>query len=89
MLSPAHHQVHHSTDERHFDRNFGSTLAIWDRLFGTFYQPSEKREALRFGLDDDVAPHGLRAAIVTPLQGALALSPARARRESGGGDGSA
>jgi sterol desaturase/sphingolipid hydroxylase (fatty acid hydroxylase superfamily) len=75
ILSPAHHQVHHSTDQRHFDRNFGSTLAIWDRLFGTFYLPSEKREALHFGLDDDPSPHGLRAAFVTPFHRIVALLP--------------
>jgi sterol desaturase/sphingolipid hydroxylase (fatty acid hydroxylase superfamily) len=75
VLSPAHHQVHHSTDERHFDRNFGSTLALWDRLFGTFYLPSEKREARHFGLDDNPSPHGLRAAFVTPFERTLALLP--------------
>ena len=55
VLSPAHHQVHHSADPRHFDRNFGNTLALFDRLFGTLHVPTEKREALRFGLDGAVA----------------------------------
>lgn len=72
LLSPAHHQIHHSAESRHFDRNFGSALAIWDRLFGTFHMPAAKREALRFGLDDaGPAPHGLRAALVTPFAGVL------------------
>lgn len=76
ILSPAHHQVHHSVERRHFDRNFGSTLALWDWLFGTLYVPAAKREVPRFGLDDsDPAPHGLRAVVVTPLLGALALLP--------------
>ena len=70
ILSPAHHQIHHSADSRHFDRNFGSALAIWDRLFGTFHMPAARREPLRFGLDDaGPAPHGLRGALVTPLAG--------------------
>jgi sterol desaturase/sphingolipid hydroxylase (fatty acid hydroxylase superfamily) len=34
-ISPAHHQVHHSVDAKHHDRNFGSALAIWDWMFGT------------------------------------------------------
>jgi len=28
LMSPAHHQVHHSDNPAHFDRNFGSALAI-------------------------------------------------------------
>jgi len=29
------HRVHHSIERRHFDRNFGITFSIWDRIFGT------------------------------------------------------
>lgn len=32
LISPAQHQMHHSADQRHHDRNFGTCLAIWDRL---------------------------------------------------------
>lgn len=34
------HRIHHSVEPRHFDRNFGTQLAIWDRLFGTAYDPA-------------------------------------------------
>ena len=72
LLSPAHHQIHHSGDQRHFDRNFGSSLAIWDRLFGTLHMPAAKREPLCFGLGDaEPSPHGLRAALVTPFVGII------------------
>lgn len=70
LLGPAHHQVHHSADPRHFDRNFGSSLALWDRLFGTFHLPAAKREVTTFGLGTEVDQHGWRAAVVTPLVGA-------------------
>jgi sterol desaturase/sphingolipid hydroxylase (fatty acid hydroxylase superfamily) len=74
LLSPAHHQIHHSTDERHFDRNFGSALAIWDRLFGTLHMPAPTREPLRFGLGDgEPSPHGLGAVMIRPVIGAFAL----------------
>lgn len=33
------HRIHHSLEERHFDRNFGAFTTIWDRLFGTAYLP--------------------------------------------------
>jgi len=48
FISPAQHQLHHSRDPQHFDRNFGVVLAIWDRLIGSFH-PSIDKE-IRFGL---------------------------------------
>ena len=53
VMSPAHHQVHHSTDPAHFNKNMGSCLAIWDWAFGTLYMPGKQREKLRFGADSD------------------------------------
>src|SRR6185436_15808177 len=35
FMSPAHHQFHHSDNPIHFDKNFGSCLAVWDWMFGT------------------------------------------------------
>ncbi|MBN8845275.1 MAG: sterol desaturase family protein [Sphingomonadales bacterium] len=68
LLSPAHHQVHHSVDPRHHDRNFGSTIAIFDRLFGTLYIPAAKREALRFGVDGIAYdPHSPQGAVLHPF----------------------
>lgn len=50
FMSPAHHQVHHSRSARHYDKNMGSCLAVWDWLFGTLYMPAKDREAFRFGV---------------------------------------
>lgn len=36
FTTPSHHRVHHSTNEQYIDKNYGSTLIIWDRMFGTF-----------------------------------------------------
>ena len=49
LNTPRHHRVHHASNERCLDRNYGSTLIIWDRLFGTFAQ-APAAEPLRFGL---------------------------------------
>ena len=68
FLSPAQHQIHHSNDPRHFDRNFGSELAIWDRLFGSLYLTSSRREVLTFGLGEQE-----NSKLTTPLQ--LYISP--------------
>ncbi|WP_457797574.1 sterol desaturase family protein [Methylocystis sp. S23] len=45
ILSPAHHQIHHSCDPKHFNRNLGSVLAVWDWMFGTLEIPCEKTRA--------------------------------------------
>lgn len=35
------HRIHHSTDPRHFDKNFAAGTTLWDQLFGTAYFPAE------------------------------------------------
>jgi creatinine amidohydrolase/Fe(II)-dependent formamide hydrolase-like protein/sterol desaturase/sphingolipid hydroxylase (fatty acid hydroxylase superfamily) len=51
LLSPAHHQIHHSRDPRHYGKNRGYALALWDWLWGTLYVPHGE-ESLVFGLGD-------------------------------------
>jgi sterol desaturase/sphingolipid hydroxylase (fatty acid hydroxylase superfamily) len=51
VISPAQHQVHHSIDPRHHNRNYGEVLAIWDWMFGSLYVP-KGQEDLCFGLGD-------------------------------------
>jgi sterol desaturase/sphingolipid hydroxylase (fatty acid hydroxylase superfamily) len=34
------HRIHHSIEERHWNRNFGAFLTIWDWVFGTMSWPS-------------------------------------------------
>jgi sterol desaturase/sphingolipid hydroxylase (fatty acid hydroxylase superfamily) len=50
LISPAQHQIHHSTAPRHFDTNMGLIFSIWDRFFGTIYVPKEKEEIV-FGIN--------------------------------------
>ncbi len=49
VMCPAHHQIHHSIDPRHWNKNFGVKFSVWDAWFGTLYQP-QKPEVLRVGL---------------------------------------
>lgn len=37
LCSPVAHRIHHSSRIEHCDRNYGDTLIVWDRLFGTRY----------------------------------------------------
>jgi len=49
LVSPAQHQIHHSSAPRHFDRNMGFIFAFWDAIAGTLYVPQAKEE-LSYGL---------------------------------------
>ncbi|WP_300975356.1 sterol desaturase family protein [Sphingomonas sp. LHG3406-1] len=40
LVDPAYHRIHHSLEERHFDRNFSILFSFWDRLFGTMIMPA-------------------------------------------------
>jgi sterol desaturase/sphingolipid hydroxylase (fatty acid hydroxylase superfamily) len=42
FTTPSHHRVHHATNDKYINKNYGSTFIIWDRIFGTF-QPEEER----------------------------------------------
>lgn len=53
------HRIHHSRDASHFDRNFGVTTLLWDRLFGTAYFP-QADEWPAVGLDDQREPQTFR-----------------------------
>ncbi len=81
FVSPAHHQVHHSADPRHFNKNFGSCLALWDWMFGTLYVPSKEREPLVFGVPDHSNAHTVQSELVEPLINAAGhLKPLLPRR---------
>jgi creatinine amidohydrolase/Fe(II)-dependent formamide hydrolase-like protein/sterol desaturase/sphingolipid hydroxylase (fatty acid hydroxylase superfamily) len=51
-ISPAHHQIHHSADPRHWGKNRGFELGIWDRWYGTLWIPAAEREVHAMGLGD-------------------------------------
>jgi sterol desaturase/sphingolipid hydroxylase (fatty acid hydroxylase superfamily) len=72
FISPAHHQVHHSGDPKHFNKNFGSCLALWDWMFGTLYVPAKEREPLIFGFPGRPDAHTVKGELVAPLLNAAA-----------------
>jgi sterol desaturase/sphingolipid hydroxylase (fatty acid hydroxylase superfamily) len=41
LNSPSHHRVHHGVNPEYIDRNHGSILILWDRLFGTFQREAD------------------------------------------------
>jgi sterol desaturase/sphingolipid hydroxylase (fatty acid hydroxylase superfamily) len=49
MNTPSHHRVHHASNVRYCDKNYGGTFIVWDRLFGTF-EPEREDEPCVFGI---------------------------------------
>ncbi|MEM6577787.1 MAG: sterol desaturase family protein [Pseudomonadota bacterium] len=72
FISPAQHQIHHSCDVKHHNKNYGEVFAFWDWMFGTLYIP-DSHEKLTFGIADKDGnrieqPHPtLRAALLQPF----------------------
>jgi sterol desaturase/sphingolipid hydroxylase (fatty acid hydroxylase superfamily) len=50
--SPTMHRLHHSRERSEHNSNYGSMLAVWDRLFGTFLM-KDNLDNLRLGLDHE------------------------------------
>ena len=69
LISPAQHQIHHSIDPRHHDRNFGVVLAVWDWIFGTLVLAGAKQN-LRFGILGTVR-HDLAALYILPFSASV------------------
>ena len=64
VVSPVFHRWHHVSVVR--DKNFASTFAFWDWMFGTFYMP-EGVLPEGYGIDDEAMPEGLMPQLVYPL----------------------
>ncbi|GGE94986.1 Sterol desaturase/sphingolipid hydroxylase, fatty acid hydroxylase superfamily [Chishuiella changwenlii] len=42
LITPSLHGVHHASDEKYLDKNYGDVFVFWDKLFGTFQAEEEK-----------------------------------------------
>ncbi|MEO0618001.1 MAG: extracellular solute-binding protein [Pseudomonadota bacterium] len=73
LISPAQHQIHHSLEARHHDRNFGAVLAVWDRLGGSLCLARGNRPQA-YGVDATTArPHTLATLYLAPFQQAFKI----------------
>jgi sterol desaturase/sphingolipid hydroxylase (fatty acid hydroxylase superfamily) len=83
ILSPAQHQLHHSQEGRHWDKNFGLFLAVWDRMFGTLLY-AEPLGSFRLGLPE-ADSHGYDSVwqmYTTPFINVWKMAQARIRDRS-------
>jgi sterol desaturase/sphingolipid hydroxylase (fatty acid hydroxylase superfamily) len=53
LNTASHHRVHHGSNRRYIDRNHGSILIVWDRLFGTFAREDDD-EPVVYGLTKNI-----------------------------------
>jgi len=50
LMTPKYHFVHHAVEEQYRDKNFGTVLVIWDRIFGTYIDPKNVDAGVQLGL---------------------------------------
>ncbi|PWV99895.1 sterol desaturase/sphingolipid hydroxylase (fatty acid hydroxylase superfamily) [Hoeflea marina] len=71
IVTPDMHRIHHSTDPRETDSNYGFNLAVWDRLFATYtHRPRLGDEKIEIGLSEyrGLLPASLPWALALPFR---------------------
>ncbi|HEY8388521.1 MAG TPA: sterol desaturase family protein [Parasegetibacter sp.] len=51
FATPSNHRVHHGSQEKYINKNYGATFIIWDRLFGTF---QKEEEEVQYGVTHNI-----------------------------------
>lgn len=71
IVTPDMHRVHHSTLAHETNSNYGFSLSLWDRLFGSYInQPSAGHNAMKIGLSEyqDDRPHKIFWSLTVPFK---------------------
>ena len=84
LNTPSHHRVHHASNARYIDANYGGVLIVFDRLFGTFIAERDDLPC-RYGLVTPLISHNpIRIAFHEWLKLVGDLRRARSWREAAG-----
>lgn len=67
IASPAYHRWHHAADQEALDKNFSGLFPFYDKLFGTFYLPRERRPQ-NFGIIGAAPPKGFIGQMLYPFR---------------------
>ncbi len=51
LATPSNHRVHHGSQEKYINKNYGATFIIWDRMFGTY---QEEEEQVIYGITTNI-----------------------------------
>ena len=54
FITPSHHRVHHASNEKYLNRNYGDLFVFWDKMFGTF---QSEEESPVYGLTHPLKSH--------------------------------
>jgi sterol desaturase/sphingolipid hydroxylase (fatty acid hydroxylase superfamily) len=79
VASPAYHRWHHAAEEEALDKNFAGLFPFYDRLFGTFYMPPQ-RKPQRFGVLGDAPPRGFVGQLLYPFRAPARVEAAAAEQ---------
>ena len=63
IVSPNNHRWHHADNPAAYNKNFGDMFVMWDRIFGTWYDPEICKE--KIGLPE--GPHSLPHLLAYPF----------------------
>ncbi len=90
IVTPDMHRVHHSVNPVETNSNYGFSLSLWDRLFGTYRdQPEAGHEGMTLGFEQFRRPEDLRLdlMLIQPFLGPASGAPyASDGTGKGGGD---
>lgn len=51
LATPSNHRVHHGSQDKYINRNYGATFMLWDRIFGTY---QEEEEQVVYGITKNI-----------------------------------
>ncbi|RMG19042.1 MAG: sterol desaturase family protein [Bacteroidetes bacterium] len=64
LNTPSAHRVHHGSNARYIDKNYGGVLMLWDRLFGTY---EREVEPVKYGVTTGFMGHNPIKLLFGPL----------------------
>jgi len=70
FITPNLHRIHHSIDYKESNRNFGIVFSLWDRLFTTFTEKTNKSlTTISFGIEQKQTPDkfDLKGMLINPF----------------------
>ena len=62
--TPSAHRVHHGSNEKYLDKNYGGMLIFWDRVFGTYVPETEK---VNYGVTSGFIGHNPFVIVFKPM----------------------
>jgi sterol desaturase/sphingolipid hydroxylase (fatty acid hydroxylase superfamily) len=76
FASPRYHRWHHTYSHEGGNKNFANVFSFWDRLFGTYHFPRDRKPET-FGLDNNDMPDQYLAQLLYPFRRPQPESDAR------------